>query len=1211
MHYVHVSDIRATVLEETRENMTMYNLEAKESELITPSDVLRMMTGQWMDMDFTHLLNPETAPVNPKRKLKNNKPKKINKGMWAIYAIKDWTEYREFITKFEHLVRMTAPSMWNRDFKSFLQNDCGMVYKRGVTEPIAADCIFELFYELETQSAKAARKATPSPTIKAVMAATEVKRSVVEMGIMAAALAAQNMVHTSKSAPVVARKASPKQKNPKKKPTKPNTSQPTHSQPAVKSPKAPQSPSCHEAPAGFNPKWRTSNGGKDATLLRSAYAKLGKCFHYFVDNRCNQKIDAKHGGDGNCCRNRVSHTPIEGPKPGSDASAYLIEKHQKFISTKPKGGSHPEGLKTGTTTLPLDTKVLSMEEHTVTNKVTNTHETEQAILPVQVTERTDDVRNINEHALTEADDEEAPLPTFSTKRCRAADHAEAMSTPYPRPNQPEVTQKRDTIKAFVFNNFVCSVAAMQALSFDEAMKIGFPRDLGSLIPQETLHATDNWIHRTFKGMDNIGRAQQRSTLHSGSGCEVYIEENEKLYMETSQHDIVWDLRKVNIDPYDIAASTTDRGFILPIQVEISPPRTLNRANIARDLADFEGQDIARQLAGLGFEEPYDAPVVLSLSPPHKGALNNIEEYDKLNDTAMQPENGFVENEAYAWLAYYPSSIQPANVLDQSTPEKDKWRDTHDESWTPQCDSAAASTSPNDRYRESEHTPVSLPRPHDMAKALRILRTMREYMPTEWSEKRKDAAIQFVVLDFSAYFKRINNHPRFWSRHQRLIRSGKENAKRTRIHVERACMFGSGYLPYLAQASSNAYIHTVKRKYKAKAPKITSEWLLRWKADRLKATHNKGGEDNDDELWLAVYIDDTLEASLMEETAPGWVPLQETLKIATQTAADWGLPLSISKQIGPTLVGVMLGVEMNLTDETMTLHKLRKARYAKAARDIAEAARVLKSEMKTVLHKLIWSAAACIPQLAALILPLFYPTRYKYKSHKGMVTMTETLQKKWHAVANMIEDSDGVAMMPSMIFPADDDPRVMVAYTDASGDEDMGMGGVCHPYYWSTQFRPHEAKLSVPVKEYMAMNIMLEIMARTRSEPYCSQYTDSDNGKSCHASSKSGHDMLARMVQHGHEIEVRTGLIRKVTHLLRHKNQESDDLSKLDIAKFKQTAAKRGYRGPLIHVRIPEDIRDTRRWFVDKAIDDPTMMDETALPEDEHTRTQKRKRKCHK
>ena len=1201
------------MLEEVRDNMTMHNLEPKESELITSSDVLRMLTGEWVDVEWTHLLNQETAPTNPKRKLKNNKPKKINKGMWAIYAIQDWTDYRDFITKFENLVRMTAPSMWSRDFKSFLQNDCGMVYKRGVTEPIAADCIYELFYELETRSAKAARKAAPSPSIQEVLAATEVKRAVVDMGVMAAALAAQVMVHTTKAKPVANKKPANnnKPKTPKKKANKPHASPNSNGATAPRAPKAPQSPSCHQAPAGFNQKWRTSNNGKDATYLRSAYAKLGKCFHYFVDNKCNQKIDAKHGGDGNCCRNRVSHTPIEGPKPGQDASAFLIEKQQKYMSDKPKGkkdSTKPNTVNATSCERPIDTKVLSKGSKPAINIEPNTHDTESD-MPAQVRETIHDVRNIedNEHAGTA--DDPVTLPTFSTKRCIAADHAETMSTPFPRPNKPEVTERSETIKAFVFKNFVCSVKAMAQLSYEEAMRIGFPQNLGELIPNDTLHATDNWIHRTFKGMDNIGVAQKRSTLHSGENCEVFIDDPAKLYVDESQHGIVWDLRKVNIDQYDIAASTTERGFILPIQVEISPPRTLNRANIARDLAEFEGQDIARQLSGLGFEEPYEAPVVLSLSPPHKGALNNIDEYDKLNDTAMLPENGFVEDEAYEWLAYYPSSIQPANVLDQSTPEKDKWRDTHDESWLPQCESAAESTSPNDRYRESEHTPVSLPRPHDMAKALRILRTMRAYMPKEWSEDRKNEAIQFVILDFSAYFKRVNNHPRFWPRHQRLIRRGKKNAKRTRIYVERACMFGSGYLPYLAQSASNAYIHTVKRKYKEKAPPITSEWLLRWKADRLKATANNGGEDNDDEIWLAVYIDDTLEASLMEESAKDWVPLRETLKIATQTAKEWGLPLSISKLIGPTLVGVMLGVEMNLVDETMTLHKLRKARYAKAARDIAEAPKVLKSEMKTVLHKLIWSAAACIPQLAALIMPLFYPTRYKYKSHKGMVTMTETLQKKWHSVANMIEDSDGVAMMPSMIFPDDDDPRVMVAYTDASGDEDMGMGGVCHPYYWSTQFRPHEAKLSVPVKEYMAMNIMLEVMARTRSEPFCSQYTDSDNGKSCHASSKSGHDMLARMVQHGHEIEVRTGLKRKVTHLLRHKNQESDDLSKLDITKFKQTAAKRGYRGPLIQVQIPEDIRDTRRWFVDEAVDDPTMLDEEALPE--HKQEYTSKRKCHK
>ena len=1151
------------MLEEAREALTTVNLEPKESKELDMADITKILMGDLTNVNYGHIINPAKTATDPKILYTNGRPKHIAKGMFAVFAIPSWGEYKDFTKKMDSLMATVAPWLWTRHLKTFLTVDCGDLFKQQVADTgIVANVIHDIFYEMEEQCAKSARLGKPMPVMDDILKGTAIVREIGRMSQMAAAMYAQRQISPTQGEGSVKKKAKTSNGKKPKRTAAPTAAPSTGTKNPAKKTEKPARPAgkSNGKPGGYDPKWKD---GEDADYLRTQYLRLGKCFHHFLNADCYNKLGGEWGAK--CCRKGVDHENVPGCPAGQDNSAFLIKKRD----TAPKGMSTPKPPQL----------VVKSNTHTVVDSKVKTAP------PVQHEAAPQDT-GLEPMAATNGDEEPDTLPTFSTKRRHAADFDEVIAEPFPRPNEPEATVAGESIKPFVFKGFVCSSQAMSALTKEQALKIGFPKNLGGLIPHDTLHSTDDWIRQTFATMDSAGLPQRRNESASGAN-EVYVDDPAQLYVEEAQYGIVWDIRKVKIDPYKLEDSTTDRGFITPMQLDESPPRTLNRAKIAEDLKEYPGQDIRRQLAGLGFEEPYDSPVVLSLSPIHKGAAKNMKQFDKLNDTALKPENAFIMPEKYSWLAYYPSSIHPSNVLDQSTPEKEKWRDTHDESWKCQCESADDSTSPNDLYRESEHVSVHLPRPHEIAKAIRILKSMVPFMPKEWSEERKNKAVQFFVLDFSAYYKRVNNHPRFWSRHQRLIRTGSDGARKTHIMVENSCMFGSGYLPYLAQNASNAYLHTVRRKFLEQAPPITEQWVLNWQQARREATKDKAGSNNDDHMWSSVYIDDTLSASLMEQTSADWVPLTEILRIAKEVAASWGLPLSIAKLVGPTVEGLMLGVLLNAEFETMYVSEARRNKYAAEAHDIADATRVLKSTMKTLLHKLIWTAAVCMPELAAIIMPLFYPTRYKYKSHKGWVTMTDTLKAKWKDVATTVEASSGIAMMPTMKFPKDDEPNVMVAFTDASGDGNMGMGGVCHPYYWTTQFREHERELSVPVKEYLAMNIMYQLMAKVRSEPFMAQYTDSDNGKCGHEASKSKADMLARMIREGHKLEVKLGVKRKVRHLKREKNQESDDLSKLNVPKFKRTARSRGYRGPLMQISIPEYIRDTRALFEAKEIEKET------------------------
>ena len=310
-----------------------------------------------------------------------------------------------------------------------------------------------------------------------------------------------------------------------------------------------------------------------------------------------------------------------------------------------------------------------------------------------------------------------------------------------------------------------------------------------------------------------------------------------------------------------------------------------------------------------------------------------------------------------------------------------------------------------------------------------------------------------------------------------------------------------------------------------------------------------------------------------------------MRISLEVAERWGLPIAPKKIIAPCVDPTFLGVRSQHDDETHEFTEERRLRWATEAETMGNSTMLAKSKLKSFLHKVIWSAQYLVPELMPVVCPVFYITKYNYPSRKGMIQNTAALKARLLQAAKMIRAAPGIAMMPSLRFPDEDAEECCTTYTDASGTGTKGVGGSCLPFYFMTKFRKHEAGLSVPIKEHIAVELWAATLQRKLNPQYMLQYSDALDVVLIHEKNKSGMDHLALIQERGARRDAKTGMVRKLKHVYRRFNQGADDLSKLDEAAFKLTCRKEGYTGNFIRLTIPEDIRDTR-WLTSK----PTIRD---------------------
>ena len=187
------------------------------------------------------------------------------------------------------------------------------------------------------------------------------------------------------------------------------------------------------------------------------------------------------------------------------------------------------------------------------------------------------------------------------------------------------------------------------MTFSRAVELGLPKKLQDIIPRTTLDRVNTGLDKMKDKLAHADQNSWRSQLHAGNDWLIFITKQSELYCDKNQEDITWDLRNMIVDTVDIGNSTTSEGYFMPLDLQTGAATPINKKAIQDDLRNHPNESVARQMAGLGAEEPYETRRVCLIAPPHKGCLNAIKEWDELQRVALDPNNNYLGKRKYDWL----------------------------------------------------------------------------------------------------------------------------------------------------------------------------------------------------------------------------------------------------------------------------------------------------------------------------------------------------------------------------------------------------------------------------------------------------------------------------------------------------------------------------------------------------------------------------------
>ena len=794
----------------------------QEAAIITRKDLRAVMTAQWHKVEVAHILTVTSISSAPKSF--DGSACTVPKPLWALMRLggtdNGYIAINNYISRMEILASELSPWVKDAKMKRFLHHTCGMALKRKASQAAVAKCMAEVYTEMgkrttayitQRLSGQDWIEHTQIPRFKEVLTFDHVAQEIQDLiGITNASQvvmshAVQELMQKQQrgtSSGGNHNVGGNKNRNANKSGGGQNhhnggngtgTKQGQNVATKIRTNNNKKTGSIHPQPGGFQAKHRDLPKEMISKLFR-VMKHLGMCGHHFLFASCNKPIQAKEFGTWHC-RKGCSHArpDITGLGQRGDVVQMLIEeinanKYETMLSSSPDKPCES----TNTTIMTYDDQTVRQSSPVTTMSTMVSQEEAQ--------ERAQHVQGQHDQLSPEPEMEQQlgvnvekddQQHTFSMRRAKPADFDEAMKTPFPRPNTPARMEAKEDVLPFVYKNVEYNKITIDNMNLSRAVEGGLPRTVGHIVPEATITRVSKLLANMKKNLTLADDPQWRSKLHSGDEWMIFTNDPKEMWAEVEMEDITWDFRRVEWNMEDIGSSSTPEGYIMPLCMQTGSDCKINKTAIKSDLINHENQEIARQMSGLGAEEPYETKFAVLICPPHKKALGNLEQWDKLQVTALQ-EN-YLGKKAFEWMPLWPSSIMPVNLVDQSTPEKVKFRESFDESFTNDEMLAVDEEymSANDQFRAMEKEKMTLPRVSDGGKAVRILRTALQFAP---KTQVGEGMVKSGVLDFSSYYKQWTQHPKDLHRHVRMIRVIRNGILVIEIRIEERTMFGSGYMP---------------------------------------------------------------------------------------------------------------------------------------------------------------------------------------------------------------------------------------------------------------------------------------------------------------------------------------------------------------------------------------------------------------------------------
>jgi hypothetical protein len=626
------------------------------------------------------------------------------------------------------------------------------------------------------------------------------------------------------------------------------------------------------------------------------------------------------------------------------------------------------------------------------------------------------------------------------------------------------------------------------------MRSGEPPRVSSVeqvVPRHTLKRVRAWLRQLRRSL-KFAAAGNVSMARRLKPADLWLPHEQNSVAATADWD--WDMRPL--------ASGGDAVPLTPSGADGAPPVGLAadkavRAAVLRASEGFDDEAIVSELLQ-GIRDDATCERGTLLCAPHTGALRFYE----------QAREKLLKSERLGWatggweLPCWPLRASPYSIVDESERAGvPKFRLTNDLSWPHagmvEDGEGGYVSSINGSMARDRWPHNTLPRAAKTGEAAAILCS-------------SGAPVKLWGLDCDAYYRRFGRQRAELWRNAAVMAEG--------FQLDERCCFGSAADATKCARCSNLLAHATKRALRAvdAAHPTRDPQVLAWLAERKRAAVESGcSEAEASERYeslhaFSVYIDDGTGASIDDLlfSADGTPVMRDGRQLrraqlhfetAIATLKEFGHLSSAGKEQPPSDKVESLGLEINLAEDRMRILGRRRKSYAEKAEALVKAGTCERSELVSVLSKLLF-AASCYPAGRPWLDAAWRVARARFNTSGDTVVLSKAAKAGLSRWARTLrgEMADGVPLAHAA-FPAFGSAGCGAIYADASGREGWCAWTVAEDELlitsgaWSSDEVADESFL-ICEKELLASTLGLIALAPLAQLQFIYSFTDNTNAE---------------------------------------------------------------------------------------------------------------------
>ena len=613
-----------------------------------------------------------------------------------------------------------------------------------------------------------------------------------------------------------------------------------------------------------------------------------------------------------------------------------------------------------------------------------------------------------------------------------------------------------------------------------------------VVPIRTLRRVRQWmrqLRRCLRFADSGDIAMARRLRPD----DLWLPHAANSVPETAAWD--WDMRPLEVGEPAVPLQPSGRDGVRPAG---PMGETAVRDAIRAAAVGFADKAIVSEILS-GIRDDATCTRGTLLCAPHAGAL-------KLYQVAREK---LLKTEQKGWgtggwqLPCWPIRASPYSVVDETERNGGipKFRLTNDLSWPHagmiEDGDGGSVASINGSMERGEWPRNSLPRAARTGEAAAILQA-------------SGAPVKVWGFDGEAYYRVFGRQRAELWRNAIAMAEG--------FQLDERCCFGSAADASKCSRASNLIAHAIRRAlrdvdaaYPTREPAV-----LEWLEERRQAAAESGCSSEDAELrflslaYISIYIDDGTAASIDDLLfdCEGKAVMRNGVQMrraqlhfetALETLRLLGHASSKLKEQPPGAVVESLGLEINLAEGRMRILKLRREAYAAKVDKIVESGCVERSELVSVLSKLLF-AASCYPAGRPWLNAAWRAVRAQFRLGGDRVLLSKKAKSglcRWAATLRG-EMADGVPLAHGA-FPAFGLPGTGAVYADASGLQGWAAWTVSGDELlltsgeWTAEELADESFI-IAEKELLASTLGLVALAPEAGLSFVYSYTDNTNAE---------------------------------------------------------------------------------------------------------------------